>query len=136
MQFRNYGSAADHVDMTITNGKVGIGTSNPGTALAVNGTITAREVTVTQTGWADYVFKDDYKLRTLDKVESYIKEHKRLPDMPSAKEVDQKGISVAEMLAKQMQKIEELTLYMIEIKKVNIELKNKITEISRQMDVN
>ena len=118
------------------DGNVGIGTSTPQSALAVNGTITAKEVKVTQTGWADYVFKNDYKLRTLDTVESFIKEHKHLPDMPSAKEVEKNGIPVADMLVKQMQKIEELTLYMIELKKENTVLKNKIQEISRHIHTN
>jgi hypothetical protein len=59
------------------------------------------------------VFDKDYALPSLTQVESYIEKNKHLPDIPSAKEVKENGLSVAEMMAKQMQKIEELTLYVI-----------------------
>lgn len=64
--------------------------------------------------WADYVFDDNYSLKPLDEVADYVAENKHLPDVPSAKEVMDKGIDVAEMLKIQMQKIEELTLYSIQ----------------------
>jgi hypothetical protein len=64
--------------------------------------------------WSDFVFADDYKLRPLTEVESFIKANKHLPDVPSAQAlVDEGGVDVQQMLAKQMQKIEELTLYII-----------------------
>jgi hypothetical protein len=64
--------------------------------------------------WSDYVFADDYHLQPLSEVEAYIKAHKHLPSIPSAQEiVDEGGIDVQQMMAKQMEKIEELTLYII-----------------------
>jgi hypothetical protein len=83
--------------------------------LAVQGKIICEEVKVAlQTNWPDYVFAHNYKLRSLGEVEKYIEANKRLPNMPSAKELEQnEGISVSEMLIKQQEKIEELTLYLI-----------------------
>jgi hypothetical protein len=62
-----------------------------------------------------YVFADDYKLKPLDEVESFISEYNHLPDVPSAQEVVNAGIDVATMDAKLSQKVEELTLYVIEL---------------------
>jgi hypothetical protein len=114
-------------------GNVGIGTSNPQSKLAVNGTITAKEIKVTDGGWADFVLEDNYKLTSLKIIESFIKKHKHLPDIPSAKDVEQQGIAVSEMLALQMQKIEELTLHLIELKKENEGLKVKNTELEKRL---
>lgn len=76
--------------------------------------LVAEEIVVQSHRWADFVFEDDYKLRSLDSVDDYIKKNGHLPDVPSAKEVADNGISVAENQAILLQKIEELTLYMIE----------------------
>ena len=84
--------------------------------LAVKGSIRANEVVV-ETGWADYVFDDKYKLLSLDEVEAHIKANKHLPGVPSAKEIETNGLKVGEVQAKMMEKIEELTLYVIELKK-------------------
>ncbi|MBS1578292.1 MAG: hypothetical protein JST29_01475 [Bacteroidetes bacterium] len=116
---RTQGQGNTNSDFVITgNGNVGIGTTNPGTyKLAVEGTIGARKVRVTQAPWADYVFKPNYNLRTLTEVEQYIKMHQHLPDVPSEKEVKSKGIDVGETQAMLLRKIEELTLYVIEQQK-------------------
>ena len=99
-------------------GKVGIGTSETGThKLAVDGTIGAREIVVEAGTWSDFVFNTDYKLKDLEEVEIFIEENKHLPDIPSEKEVKENGVQVGEMNAKLLQKIEELTLYMIDINK-------------------
>lgn len=92
-----------------------------------NGIMTERlKVAVKNTGdWKDYVFDKDYKLRTLDEVEDFIKIYKHLPEIPSAEEVVRDGIDVQTMDAKLLQKIEELTLYVIELKKEINQLKTK-----------
>ncbi|NAY93420.1 hypothetical protein GTQ34_16030 [Muricauda sp. JGD-17] len=96
-----------------SNGNMGIGTANPGAyRLAVNGSIRAKEIKV-ETGWADYVFKEGYDLPTLEEVEKHIKEKGHLMNIPSAKEVEENGIQLGEMNRLLLEKIEELTLYLI-----------------------
>jgi hypothetical protein len=108
--------------MNTDNGNVGIGTFNPAYKLSVNGTIQAKEVRV-ETGWADYVFETGYKLQSLDEVESYINKHKHLPGMASAEEIQKNGLAVGEVQTKMMEKIEELTLYVIDLQKQIAQLK-------------
>lgn len=99
------------------SGNIGIGTANPGThKLAVNGSIRAKEVVV-DTNWSDFVFAPDYQLRSLEEVELHIAEHGHLPDVPSASVIESSGLSVGEAQKIMMQKIEELTLYVIELEK-------------------
>ncbi|MDD5772583.1 MAG: hypothetical protein PHX78_03855 [bacterium] len=100
----------------LNGGNVGIGTSNPTARLAVNGTIKAKEVIVSTTAadWPDVVFKDDYELMKLNDLEQNIKENGHLPNIPSAGEVAENGVSVGEMQSKLLQKVEELTLYVID----------------------
>ena len=85
--------------------------------LAVNGKIRAKEVKV-ESDWADFVFEDDYKLRSLSELETFIQKNKHLPEIPTEGEVKKDGISVGEMNAKLLQKIEELSLYLIEMNKL------------------
>ncbi len=127
--------------MSITNdGKVGIGINDPakmpgGYQLYVaQGILTerVRVALVNTSEWADYVFADDYKLRSLTEVEAYVKEHKHLPGVPSAEEVQKTGIDMAAMDAKLLEKIEELTLYMINIQKENEALRREIEAIKSQ----
>lgn len=105
-------------------GNVGIGTKSPTAKLSVNGKINAKEVQVTATGWPDYVFEVNYSLLTLYDLESFINENHHLPEIPSAVEVEENGISMADMDARLLKKIEELTLYVIQLNK-RIELQNK-----------
>nr|WP_319571004.1 hypothetical protein [uncultured Draconibacterium sp.] len=111
-----------------TGGKVGIGIENPDVELAVNGTIHAQEIKVDMTGWSDFVFKNDYDLKSLDETEQFISRNGHLPDIPNEKEVEKDGINLGEMDAKLLQKIEELTLYLIEQNKriEKIEKENEI----------
>ncbi|WP_439488524.1 hypothetical protein [Algoriphagus sp.] len=102
------------------NGNVGIGTTNPTHKLSVNGTIKTQEVNVTATGWPDYVFKPEYKLMPLSELEAYIQKNGHLPNVPSEAEVMENGVNLAEMNVKLLEKVEELTLYVIELeKKIN-----------------
>jgi hypothetical protein len=107
-------------------GNVGIGTTNPTHKLAVNGMIKAKEVIVETTGWSDYVFADDYALAPLAEVEAHIKEHKHLPGIPSVAQVAEQGVSVGDMQARLLAKVEELTLYVIELKKENAEIRGEL----------
>ncbi len=100
-----------------TNGNVGIGTNNPQYKLSVNGDIAARKVRVTQNGWADYVFDSSYQLPHLDSVASYIQSNKHLPGIPSVAEINEKGLDIGDIQQKQMQKIEELQLYILQQQK-------------------
>lgn len=79
-----------------------------------------------QNGWADYVFEEDYELMPIAELEAYIKEHKHLPGVPSAEEVVEEGIDLAEMNKILLEKIEELTLRIIELEKANHEIKSKL----------
>jgi len=114
-------------------GSVGIGTTNTrGFKLAVNGNIGADEIQVKANYWSDFVFNDDYKLKDLEEVESFIEENNHLPDIPSEQEVKDKGINLGDMDAKLLQKIEELTLYMIEANKKINELSNEVNKLKNQ----
>ncbi len=98
-------------------GNVGIGTENFGTyKLAVNGGVRSKEVVV-ETGWADYVFDKKYKLPLLSDVEKFIQQNKHLPNIPSAAEIEKNGLNLGDTQKRMMEKIEELTLYMIEANK-------------------
>ncbi|NLR62398.1 hypothetical protein HGH93_30180 [Chitinophaga polysaccharea] len=115
------------------DGNVGIGTTDPGSyKLAVEGTLGARRVKVTQAVWADFVFHDHYQLPTLQTLEQYVKQHKHLPDIPSEKEVRENGVDVGEMNAKLLQKIEELTLYIIELNKKNQALEQRMAAMEQK----
>ena len=97
------------------NGNIGIGTTNPDMKLTVKGNIHAEEVKIDLSVPApDYVFRNDYNLRSLEEVEKYIVKNSHLPEIPSAKEFEQNGIMQAEMDMNLLKKIEELTLYLIE----------------------
>ncbi len=100
-----------------SGGNVGIGTANPSDLLSVNGKIKAKEYEATLTGWSDYVFKDDYELMSLHDLEKFINQHDHLPGIPSEKEVLEDGIELADMNAKLLAKIEELTLHVIQLRK-------------------
>lgn len=96
-----------------TTGKIGVGTTNPAYKLDVNGSIHSKEVKVDGKGWADFVFKDGYQLKNLESVEKFIQKNGHLEHIPSEKEVQQQGIELGEINVKLLQKIEELTLYII-----------------------
>ena len=104
--------------MTLTtSGNVGIGTLVPREKLSVNGKIRAQEIKVEATNWPDYVFSKGYQLPSLKETEQHIRDKGHLEGIPSAEEVKTNGVDLGEMNAKLLKKIEELTLYLIEIKK-------------------
>ncbi|MFT3870780.1 MAG: hypothetical protein QM715_20195 [Nibricoccus sp.] len=124
--FRFYTNSEERFQINSV-GNVGIGTTSPSEKLSVNGKIRAKEVIVETTGWSDHVFADSYKLQTLSEVEQHIKTEKHLPGVPSAQEVAEKGVSVGDMQAILLAKIEELTLHQIAQEK---ELKAQRVEIN------
>jgi len=89
----------------------------------IDGKIKTKEVEVTLSGWKDYVFYEDYNLMSLAEVEQFIAENYHLPDVPSAAEVEANGVNLGEMSAILIQKVEELTLYVIQLQKQIDELK-------------
>ncbi|RBL90416.1 hypothetical protein [Chitinophaga flava] len=112
------------------DGNIGIGAQpQQDYKLAVNGTIGSRKVKVTQETWADMVFDPAYQLPSLNEVAAHIEQNKHLPGIPSAAEVTTRGLDLGEMQKLQMQKIEELTLYIIEL---NRKLGSQQEQIIRQ----
>jgi hypothetical protein len=128
----------DFVAKFLAVGEVAVADRNAaasgGYRLLVKGGMMTEKIKVAIAGgsdWSDYVFEDDYKMMSLEEVESFVKENKHLPNVPSTSEVLENGIDVAKTDAKLLEKIEELTLYLIEINKdvkklqqENINLKN------------
>ncbi|MHC0446340.1 hypothetical protein ACWA1F_13100 [Flavobacterium sp. 3-218] len=123
------------IKMTLNaNGNLGIGIVDPKNKLDVKGTIHSQEVKVDMYGWPDFVFKKEYNLPTLEEVEKHINEKGHLENIPSEEEVLKNGINLGEMNSKLLQKIEEMTIYMIEmkreIKKQSEEIENLKSKIS------
>ena len=107
-----------------TNGNVGIGKLSPTCKLDVAGTMRAdsiiadglirAEEIIVETSGADFVFAEDYQLRPLSEVKAFIEENKHLPEIKSAQEMQENGVSVSELQTQLLQKIEELTLYILQ----------------------
>ncbi|WP_286756110.1 MULTISPECIES: hypothetical protein [Roseivirga] len=140
IDFVNDSAWHEHIDILTGNqvfntrftydGKVGIGTKNPDSELTVNGNIHAKEVKVDLNIPApDYVFEPDYKLRTLKETKEYIMENKHLPEIPSATEIGENGIDLGDMNMRLLKKIEELTLYQIELMERLEQLESRNAEI-------
>ena len=98
---------------------IGTGTENP------NGSLKVKDLRVTLTDWSDFVFDDGYRLMPLGEVERYIDANRHLPEVPSAQEVEENGVDVGEMNKLLLQKVEELTLYIIDLQKQIDELKSE-----------
>ena len=120
--------------MTILqSGAVGIGTSAPqtGSLLSVAGTVYAKKVEATLTGWPDYVFNPGYSLMTLLSLRHYIREHQRLPGIVSSRDAAEKGVDLGENQAALLRKIEELTLYLIEGEKQTVRRQREIAQLTQ-----
>ena len=139
------------VKNTANEGAVGIGTDEfftgydpalpigPGGGgefykLSVKGKLRAHEVKV-YTGWSDFVFDEDYKLRSLSKVEEFIKNNGHLPDIPSGEIIEKEGVFLGNMQMLMMQKIEELTLYSIEMNKKLIAIEKENSALKSEMEI-
>ena len=101
-----------------------------GYSLSVDGRIISEESTVmNSTSWPDYVFEENYNLMPLEELEKQIQQQKHLPNIPSAAEIDKKGIELGDMSRRLLEKVEELTLYIIELKKENKSLSERLQKI-------
>ncbi|RXG11377.1 hypothetical protein DSM03_11714 [Leeuwenhoekiella aestuarii] len=129
----NFGSNNSHINNSkivfTSTGRVGIGTLLPDSKLAVNGTIHSKEVKVDLNSWPDYVFKSDYNLPSLQDVKQFILNNGHLKDIPNELEVEKEGVLLGKMNAKLLQKIEELTLYLIAQNEELISLKKEVVEL-------
>lgn len=101
--------------------------------LQVSGLIRAKEVKVETANWPDYVFAKDYKLPSLQETERHIKKNGHLPGIPSAAETEKSGIELGEMNKKLLQKIEEMTLYLIDMKKENEQQNKEIKALKSKL---
>ena len=121
--------------MTIlgSTGFIGIGTTAPDYMLDINGTARAKEVIV-ESNWADFVFEPGYDLPSIEEVEAHIQSERRLPGMPSAEAVREHGVSIGETQTLLLQKVEELTLYLIEQEK-QLEAQRKELEALKTLNL-
>lgn len=116
--------------------KVRIGTTDftGNYQLAVEGIIGARKLKITQSSWADHVFKKGYKLKPILEVEKFIQLNHHLPDVPKAEDIVGKDLDISENQVLLLKKIEELTLYMIELKKENDLLNAQIIKQNERLE--
>lgn len=127
------GSGSQHI--YFGSGSVGIGTDDPGEdRLSVNGTIKSKEVKVTVEGWPDYVFKENYELMPLKELEAYIKRHQHLPNIPTETEVLANGLSLGEINIKLLEKVEELTLYLLQKDKQLSAVEAELQELKKAVE--
>lgn len=118
------------------DGDVGIGTpTTNGYKLAVAGNVVAEEIVVKLKGnWPDYVFNEKYEKLEIKELENYISENGHLPKIPDAEKVRKEGINISEIQAKLLEKIEELTLYLIEQDKKIEKLENDYELLKKKID--
>jgi hypothetical protein len=130
------GVTSGSTNMTLSNaGNLLIGTSTDiGYKLAVNGDAIFTKVKVKQySAWPDYVFRNDHKLPSLNELEKYIQKNNHLPDVPSAREVEENGLDLGDNQAILLKKIEELTLYIIDINKKLEKLSEENSELKKKL---
>ncbi len=127
---RIFSGGLSRILISEATGNVGIGTDNPTYKLSVLGNIRCTEAVV-ETGWADYVFEKNYQLPSLNDVEKFILQNKHLPNIPSAAEIEKNGLHLGDTQKRMMEKIEELTLYIIQQQKEIDALKEKINNVNK-----
>jgi len=130
--YRNHDAGSYTPRLTIAHtGEVAIGSAAvmaTGHLLSVDGKIACEEVRVEASdNWPDYVFTSGYVLRPLDEVKKHIAEEGRLPGFPAAGEIEANGFELGEMQRKMMEKIEELTLYILQ-------QEEKMQSLQKQLD--
>jgi hypothetical protein len=116
----------------VVGGKMGIGTNNLSYKLMVEGTTKAKEIIVDENTGADFVFDKDYYLPHLSEIEASIKQNKHLPGIPSAEEMKKNGVKVGKLQMQLLQKIEELTLYVIRQGNQNPKKEEQIEKLKRE----
>ena len=126
---------SDSLMIVNNNGIVGIGTGSPDSnyTLSVDGGIKTKNIRVTQYSWADFVLEEDYLLSPLSVVKAYIEESHHLPGIPSQEEVLKNGVDVAETHILLLQKIEEITLYLIEMEERALQQDKRIKELESSL---
>jgi len=115
-------------------GYVGIGIIDPAYKLDVCGTIRAKEIKVDLQGGCDFVFKNDYKLMDLKTLEQFVIDNQHLPEIASEKEMVENGVNIKELQMKLLQKMEEMTLYVIDLKKENERQAKKIETLEKTVN--
>ena len=129
-------------------GSVGIGVSNPAEKLEVNGNVVATEfqgdvdatnvtadkVILNIGSFPDYVFSDTYQLMSLQELETYIKVHQKLPNMPSEQDVIENGLNLKQINTLLVEKVEELTLHTIEVNKKNAQLEKQLKDLMKKIE--
>lgn len=122
------------------NGNIVMGSTavvpKSGYKLNVDGKVVCEELLVQLSPWPDYVFHPDYKLKPLSEVEEFIQTNNHLPGIPKAEEVETEGLNVGEMQKLMMEKIEELTLYLIELQKENDALNTELDALQNYLLTN
>ncbi|MDX1477273.1 MAG: hypothetical protein R3301_06175 [Saprospiraceae bacterium] len=142
----HYNASGNYVNLTnsvfnpgvvvnLNTNAIGIGSFlfASGYTLNVDGKIIAEELKVQDSGgWPDFVFAEDYPLMDLDNVEQWIKDNGHLPGVPSAEAIAETGIMIGDMQKLLMQKIEELTLYILQLKEQNARLESRVRQLEKQ----
>lgn len=119
----------------VVKGTISVGaTTSQGHKLAVAGSVIAESVTVKlKSTWPDYVFEDNYKLRSLIETEAFIKSNKHLPGIPSQKQVEEEGVNLGEMNRQLLEKVEELTLHLIDEQKARVAMEKEMVFLREEI---